>query len=127
MNVIRTSAFNTNNSWGFGGQVGRSKEYDNGLTLIAARNYCRHAPSYDGSCVYVAVDEGKDAFKVQLRKNEKSTTNVKNLEGVDIISVLRYNDSHHDNYLALIGDFETVTKWGWVYTRIRTITLTKKQ
>jgi hypothetical protein len=122
MKIIKTEQFNTNNAWGFGGASGTSTKYDNGITVIAGRNSHRHTGTSSANCVYVDVEEGKDAFSVKLRRATKDTPEVASLNGVDTISVLR----HDDNYMALVGNHETFSRWGLEYKRIRTIKIDTK-
>jgi len=101
MQIIKTSSFNTNNAWGFGGSVGTDTYYDNGIMIRKARKYHRHTGTSSDSRIYV---QAKDDFYIPLRRSVKSYTDVLKLDGVTTISVLECND----HYQALIGDIEEV-------------------
>lgn len=102
MNLIKTESFNTNNPWGFGGKVGRTEYYSNGLVVTVARNYHRHTGtssaneiglSYKGDVIPIiyspSVEEILDSGILFIYQNET---------GFNIASLKDKGDAFERNY-----------------------------
>lgn len=103
--IVSTVDFNTNNSWGFGGGIGKQTEFSNGLILREGTAYYRHLPKEKFKKLSIRVDED---FAIDVRR------------GQDHSKVCLYKDAG-DSYRATYGEVEKPFDYETEYTLIRTV------